>query len=419
MLMKKNSSLLLASLVLALGYGALPLTATTAYAQTEAATPEKAETVRPEMGKPLNEIQELLNNKQFPQALEKINALDAFEKKTPYEAFAIDRMRAVVASGTNNTDMLASSFEGMLKTNFLKTPEQLRLIEAMAGTYFNEKKYDLAKKWAMRYLEKDNSSQPVHTLLARSMYLQNDFAGAATELKQLLKADEDAKRTPNNDNLRLLGNCYQQLKDNAGYITVLEALVTYYPKKEYWGDLIYRVERKPGFSDRLRLDLYRLLLKTDNIEDAAQFVEMAELALLAGLPLEAQKAVDAGYAANILGQGKDAAKHKVLRDKVNKQAADDAKTLDAGEAAAKSSKNGTGMVNMGYNFAIHNQYDKGIALINDGIAKGGLKAPEEAKLHLGLAYLQSGDKVKAAEVFKTIQGTDGTADLAKLWMLMK
>lgn len=419
--MKKNLSLVLASLVLALGYNALPFAVSTAYAETEAAapTPAKTETVRPAMGKPLNEIQELLAAKQYPQALEKINALESIENKTPYEIFAIDRMRAVVASGTNNTELLATSFEGMLKSNFLQEPEQLRLIEAMAGTYFNEKKYDLSKQWALRYLAKDNTSQPVHSLMARTMYLQNDFAGATKELKQLIAADQDAKRTPNNDNLRLLGNSYQQLKDDASYIGVLELLVTYYPKKEYWGDLIYRVERKPGFSDRLRLDLYRLLLKTNNIEDSSQFVEMAELALLAGLPLEAQQAVDAGYAANILGQGKDAAKHKQLRDKANKQAADDAKTLDAGEAAAKSSKNGTGMVNMGYNYVIRAQYDKGLALMNEGIAKGGLKAPEEAKLHLGMAYLQSGDKAKAAEIFKTVQGNDGSADIARLWMLMK
>ena len=58
-------------------------------------------------------------------------------------------------------------------------------------------------------------------------------------------------------------------------------------------------------------------------------------------------------------------------------------------------------------------------LIDQGIAKGGLKAPEEAKLHLGMAYLQSGNKAKAAEIFKTIQGSDGTADLGRYWLLVK
>lgn len=417
--MKKNSSLLLAALMLAIGSTSLPLTISSAQAQTAAAEPAKSETVRAEMGKPLAEIQDLLNKKQYAEALQKINALDAMENKTPYEQFAMHRLRAVVASGLNDTPLLASSFEGMLNSPFLKLPEQLRLIEAMAGTYFNEKKYSLSKQWAQRYLDKDSNNESMHNLIIRAMYLQDDFTGAAKELNLVLKADDEAKRVPSNDNLRLLGSCYQQLKDNAGYTAVLERLVTHYPKKEYWADLLYRIEHKPGFAERLRLDLYRLLLATENLEEGAQYYEMAQLAQLAGLPAEAKKVVDAGFANNMLGTGKEAAKQKQLRDQVNKQAAEDAKSLDAGEAAAKASKNGTGMVSMGYNYAIQGQADKGIALIEQGIAKGGLKAPEEAKLHLGMAYLQANNKVKAAEIFKTIQGNDGTSDLGRLWLLVR
>ncbi len=77
-----------------------------------------------------------------------------FEKQTPYEIFVVARMRAIVASGTSNTELLASAFEVMVNSDFLKDNEKLRLIEGMAGTYFNEKKYDLAISWGKRYLEK-------------------------------------------------------------------------------------------------------------------------------------------------------------------------------------------------------------------------------------------------------------------------
>jgi Flp pilus assembly protein TadD len=50
-----------------------------------------------------------------------------------------------------------------------------------------------------------------------------------------------------------------------------------------------------------------------------------------------------------------------------------------------------------------------------GIAKGGLKRPEDDKLHLGIAYLQAGNRSKAVQVLKTVQGSDGTAELARLW----
>ncbi|MFZ6654629.1 tetratricopeptide repeat protein [Undibacterium sp. TJN19] len=416
--MNKISYLFAAMMVAAIGSGVSPVTINTAQAQEAAADASKQLTVRAEMGKPLAEIQELLNAKQYPQAVEKINALEALDKKTPYEIFAIDRMRAVVASSTNDSAMMAQSFDKMIQTDFLKDPEKLRLIEAMAGTFFNEKKYDLAKAWAQRYLAKDNSNQGMHNLMARAYYLENDYAGTIKVLTAVIAEDDKAKRNPSQENLRLLAGSYQQIKDNNGYALVLERMLELYPQKEYWGDLLYRIEHRPGFAERLRLDLYRLLLVTDSLDDASQYVEMTELALLAGLPIEAKAAIDAGYAANMLGNGKEGAKHKQLRDRTYKQAADDLKNLDAGEASAKASKTGIGMVNIGYNYVLNGQFDKGIGLIEQGIAKGGLKSVDEAKLHLGMAYLHAGNREKAKEVFKTIQGNDGAADMGRLWLLV-
>ena len=58
-----------------------------------------------------------------------------------------------------------------------------------------------------------------------------------------------------------------------------------------------------------------------------------------------------------------------------------------------------------------------IALVEQGLARGGLKRPEDAKLHLGIAYLQSGNKTRALSMLKTVQGSDGVADLARLWVV--
>ena len=417
--MTKKSPIALAALLLAVGTASLSLTPHQAFAQASAsATAAAQNTVRKEMGKPFSELEKLITAKQFPEALEKMKEFDAFEKKTPYEEFSIQRMNAVIASNTSNTALLASSFDSMINSSFLSMAEKVKFSEGMSGTYYNEKKYDLSKKWALRTLELDSNNKTTRELLPRIMYLQEDYPGAVKELMAQVEADEKANRVPSFDVLHLIISCHLKTKNTDGYTQILERMVTYYPKKEYWGDLLYRVVGKPTFAERLRLDWYRLLLITDNLEDADQYNEMAELALFAGLPHEAKKIVDAGFAANLLGTGKNAAKHKPLREKVAKQAAEDAKAMEAGDVI-KSIKTSIGMVNTGYNYVVYGQFEKGISLIEQGIAKGGLKAPEEAKLHLGMAYLQSGNRAKAEEVFKTIQGKDGTADLARYWLLIK
>ena len=62
------------------------------------------------------------------------------------------------------------------------------------------------------------------------------------------------------------------------------------------------------------------------------------------------------------------------------------------------------------------QFDKGIALMRQGIAQGKLKRADEANLHLGIAYLRAGQKARRKRSFQEVGGTDGTADLARLWM---
>ena len=49
-------------------------------------------------------------------------------------------------------------------------------------------------------------------------------------------------------------------------------------------------------------------------------MEMAQLALQAGVPAEAKMVVDKGYAAGVLGKGAEAERQKRLKDLVDKHA---------------------------------------------------------------------------------------------------
>jgi tetratricopeptide (TPR) repeat protein len=149
-----------------------------------------------------------------------------------------------------------------------------------------------------------------------------------------------------------------------------------------------------------------------------EYTNLAELALQAGFPTEAKKAVDAGFAAGVLGTGSTAAKDRQLRDKANKGAADDAKNIAAGEASAAKSKNGAGLVNIGWAYVTMDQYDKGITFIQQGIAKGGLKQADEAKLRLGIAYAKAGKKDDAIKTFESVKAGGGLSDMAKYWILL-
>jgi hypothetical protein len=74
-------------------------------------------------------------------------------------------------------------------------------------------------------------------------------------------------------------------------------------------------------------------------------------------------------------------------------------------------------VTLGFALAAAGKADQGIALMEEGIKKGGLTQAEDAKLHLGIAQLQSGKKPAAIKTLKSVGGKDGTAELARYWVI--
>ena len=107
------------------------------------------------------------------------------------------------------------------------------------------------------------------------------------------------------------------------------------------------------------------------------------------------------------------------RDLALKQDAEVRAGIDARAADAAKARDGNALVQVGQVYVSMGQADKGVALIEQGIAKGGLRRPEDAKLRLGQAQLQAAQaKSKAAATLRSVQGSDGAADIARLWILL-
>jgi hypothetical protein len=371
--------------------------------------------LRPEVGKPLQAAQDLVKAGKYREALAKVRELDAVGGKSAAETNTIERMRLAAASGAGDADTAARAFEAI--STSVAGPDKLRMVESIAGTYYRAKEYAKAMQWYQRYFREGGTSGANRTLLIQTQYLSGDFAGASKELMAEIQAAEKNGTAPAEERINLLMNAAVKQKDIAGETFALERLVSYYPKKEYWVTLLNRLQRKPNFSDRLVLDTYRLSLATGSMSTASDYMELAQLTVQAGFPAEGKKVVDKGFAAGVLGTGAEAERHKRLRDLVDKKVVEAAAAQPEDEKQALAAKDGNSLVNVGLGLVFNGQAARGLQLMQQGIGKGGLKRPEDAKLHLGIAQIAAGDNAKAQATFRTVSGTDGTADLARLWAL--
>ena len=371
--------------------------------------------LRPDVGKPLQAAQELIKAGKFREALAKVREADAVGGKTANESTMIERMRLAAASGAGDADTAARAFEAVGSS--VSGPDKLRMIESIAGSYYRAKEYAKAQQWYQRYFKEGGTNSANRTLMIQTQYLSGDLAGASKELMAEIQAAERSGAVPAEDRINLLMNAAVKQKDINGETFALERLVSYYPKKEYWVTLLSRMQRKPNFSDRLALDTYRLSLATGSLSAANDYSEMAQLALQAGSGAEARQVIDKGFAAGVLGVGPEAERHKRLRDLVNKRIDEAKKTAADDEKTALAAKDGNDLVTIGFNQVFEGQKAKGLQLMQQGIAKGSLKRPEDAKLHLAIAQLMAGETAKSQATFKTVAGNDGTADMARLWTL--
>ena len=394
---------------------ATALAAAIALAQTPA--PDPNEVFRAEVGKPLQEAEALIKAGKYPDAMAKIREAEQVPNPTAIEAYNINRMRGVTALGMGDVQTAAKSFDAVIASGRSPPADQLKLMETISVMYFKGKDYANAASWTQRYLKAGGTNPDMRMQLVRSQYLGGQYGAAAAELRGLVDADEKAGATPPLERLELLADSYAKANDGVGYNYVLDKLLAYYPKKEYWADAIRRATGKPGFPDSLQLDVLRLQDATAGFTDPAQYVAMAQLALRIGAPAEAKRILDKGYAAGVLGSGPDAAEQKKLRDTATKQAADDEKIFAQNAKTAAAAKDGSGLLSVGWAMVCAGHYDSGIALMEQGIQKGGISRPEEATLHLAIAQLAAGQKPKAITTFKSVQSGDSTTDLARLWLI--
>jgi hypothetical protein len=377
--------------------------------------------VRPEIGKPLQAAQELIRTSRFKEALAKLREADAVGGKTAQETYLLERMRGSAASGAGDNETAMRSFEAVLNSGKASGGDALKIVEALTGMSARAGNHQATIKYAQRYFKDGGTSGAVRTTLIQAYFQAGDYGNAAREALADVQADQKAGRTPSEEKLQILANSYLRQKNTTGYVDTIEKLLTYYPRKSLWVDVISRLQKKPGFSDRLALDVFRLQLATENLASTSDYMEMAQLALQAGFPGEAKKVVDAGYATGALGKGAEAevARQKRLKDLVEKNVADNAAKIASSqlEKDANASKDGLELVKLGYNLFTSNQQPKGLTMMEAGVKKGGMRRPDDGLLRHGIALIQANQKAKGIQVLRGVKGQDGAQDLANLWII--
>jgi hypothetical protein len=376
-----------------------------------------AQALRPAVGKPLEAARSLLAAHNFGKAMAAVRQADGVPGKTGHEQAVIDQMRAAIAQQSGDTATASAAYKKLLDSGDVSGAEALRLIQGEVSIAYREKNYANVVYWADRYLKTNPNDPAMRTSLIQGYYLQGKYAEAARLESAQIALETRGGKPPREEQLQLLYSCQQHLNDKIGQLATIKQLVTYYPKPDYWLNVIDNLRTKPGFSDRLLVDVYRLEFSLGLVNKPDEAMDYAELALQAKLPGEAKDVVDRSFAGGLLGTGAEAARHQRLRALVDKNYAASKAALGHEDAEAATDHDGNRLLSLGETYVSFGDFTHGIPLMEQAIRKDELRHPDDAKLQLGLAYWKSGDKRRAISELRSVGGNEGVADLAQLWIL--
>ena len=380
---------------------------------------EKAEkpTNSPKLAKPLKAAHDDLNAKKYADAIVKLKEAEGIAGKTPYDQHLINDMLGFAYIRTNNFPEAAKSLEAELNDGFTPQADIPARVRALAQLNYQIKNYDKAIEYGTRAIKGGFADDEMKTLVGQAYYLKGDWKGTLRYEDEFVNSQIKEGHTPKSEALQLILSACVKLNDSACETRALERVVTYYPKPDYWYQLLFTMRQQTSGNDANTLQTYRLMSEVDVLKNPDDYTEMAQLALEAGSPGEAQRILEKGFAKGVFTDQRAKERNQRLLESAKKAAATDQASLAKVEKEAETAKTGTKSVGLGLAYLGYGQYDKAADAISKGLDKGGVKDEAQARLLLGIAQLKGGHKEEATKSFHAVKGDPSLERLANLWTL--
>jgi tetratricopeptide (TPR) repeat protein len=385
--------------------------------QTPVLAAESKQTNSAKLSKPLKEAQDDLKAKKYPDAIAKLKAAEGIEGKTAYDQHLINDMIGFAYFKSGDLPDAAKAFEAELDDGYLTGADVQQKTRAVAEIEYQGKNYDKAIEFGTRAIKGGYGDNEIETLVGQSYYLKGDMKDTERFEESLVDNQIKSGGTPKNEALMLIYSACEKLNDKDCETRTMERLVIYYPKPDYWKQLLFNLRQQTSSNDAQLFQTYRLMNEVDVLSDPGDYTEMAQIALDQGSPGDAVSVLQKGMDSDVFKEQRIKDKNQRLLERAKQQAHTDQASLPRAERDAEAAPTGAKDIGVGKAYLGYGQYDKAVDEFSKGLAKGGLTNQAEAQLDLGIAQFKAGRKDDAIKSFKAVKGDPVLERIASLWVL--
>ena len=322
---------------------------------------------------------------------DKFIAAQEASKKGDY-ATAITDIKGSINAATQTCEKVGANAQQQLRHLDKALPPLKEYIKQTGGT---------PAEW-------DNLSELEHNL--------GDCPGA---LQAIEKAAGGKAHTESQ--LLIQQDCYFKAKDAAKRLPVMEQLVTRFPKKGYYNDLLALYQlASPPIDDRALLNLYRLGYQRDYVSSADDILHYAKLADSSGASNEALRVIDQSVAKKKFSLDD---KSKNLEAQEKRASAEDTAAVAQLDKESQAGKNGDKDVKVGMMYFGLEKYAEAAAALSRGLSPDHIarvQRPDDANMALGISYARLKKFPDAEKAFNAAKADPRMTKAADLWLsLMK
>jgi cytochrome c-type biogenesis protein CcmH/NrfG len=370
-----------------------------------------------EIGKALKDAKKLADKKQYAPALEAVKKAQAVSGKSPLDEFKINEFLAYIYTQQKRYADAAGVYAAMAASPQVPAAQAPRYLKTTAQLYYQAEQYGKTIEYAEKTLKLTPEATDVRELAGQAAFLTKDFKRAASTMQQLVSQIEKRREKPKESWLQVIWSSYYQLQDRAQTANALEGLLRYYPKAEYWKNILDLKTAGPK-PESVQLGYYRLAFDLGLLADAKDYESMALNAVDAGAPQEAVRVLQTGLDNKVLASNAKAeSRYRGMLDYAKKAVATNEEKAAKLVADAKTAANGEPSVALGTMYLAQGRYDEAVKAINAGITKGKLEDVDRARVNLGIAYLKQKQVEQARATFGAVPAKSPWYDLAELWTL--
>lgn len=389
-------------------------------AQVSPSGPPADVAVRAELARLLLAARGALQAGQAEQSLRLLDEARAVPNLSTSERILVERMAAVASQEARQDVAAFAALEYLVESTELKPVDKLPYWMTLVQLSQRTKDQPRLILAARQYLQAGGTDMRLRLAMLQALSLQGQHQAVVREVLAIGAAQAPtgsagpAGQPPVEAELRLLGASQLAVKDLQGYVATLHLLVARFPTRDYWVDLVSRLQGSPEFNSRYDLDVYDLLERVGGLDDADDVTTLADLALKAGLPAQALRVLEQAYQAKIPGIGPQAPGQAKLREQAAQRLAEDEKTA----APPSASASGDALAQWAKVLASKSRWAEASEIYTKAIAQPGLSREAETRLQHGVALFKAGQYPAARNMLASVQG-DGTAvKLAALWTLL-